>query len=86
VVVSTIFSIIKAVPAARDIFFAVQDLYYNNYFENLSVSMNDRKGKRRALSNSIAMARTDEDRQHLSIMLAESYVMSNRRRKDSGEA
>lgn len=85
-VASTILSVIKAIPAARDLFFAVQDLYYNNLYEKLSVEKNDRKGQRRALSNSIAKAASDEDRLHLSVLLAESYVMSNGHRKDSGKA
>jgi len=71
--ISVAYAIIKAVPAAKSIFFGIQDLYYNELFENLSVNTNDKKGRRRALSNSIENANTNEDRKHLSIMLHELH-------------
>ncbi len=71
------YSIIKAIPAVKQIFFGIQDLYYNEIFENLTIDKNDKKGRRRAISNSIEIARSDEDRQHLSILLAEFYGMQS---------
>jgi len=70
-IASVVYSVIKAVPAVRDIFRDVQDLYYNSLFEGLSTQTNIKKGKRRALSNSIENANSDEDRRYLSIMLHE---------------
>ena len=87
-IASVIYSVIKAVPAVRDIFRDVQDLYYNNLFEGLSTQTNIKKGKRRALSNSIENASTDEDRRYLSIMLHEhaNGVQSSGHRGSSGSS
>lgn len=74
-----LYSIIKAVPAARDIFFGLQDLYYNETFERLSTIKNDYKGKRRALSNAIELSKTDDDRRQYSLMLAELQSASRDR-------
>lgn len=66
-----LFGMFETVPAVRDIFFQVQELYYNKLYSDLSIETNEKKGKRRALSNSIENANSDEDRKHLSIMLHE---------------
>ena len=66
-----VFAVMKAVPAARDIFVRVQGLYYDAIFSGLNNDVNDKKGRRRAISNSIENAKSDEDRRHLSIMLHE---------------
>jgi len=80
--INLIYGIIKAIPAARDLFFGVQDLYYNDLFEDLSTEANDYKGRRRAISNSIEAANTNDDLRHLSLMLAE--LQTTRHRESAG--
>jgi hypothetical protein len=78
-IASTVYNVIMAVNAFKKVFFAVQELYYDNLFESLSTERNDIKGRRRALSNSIENASSDDDRRQLSIMLAE--LQSNGRKQ-----
>ena len=81
------YNIIMVVPTVERLFNAIQDLYYNNYFKGLEEDLNDYKGRRRAISNAIESAKSNEDRKHLSIMLAELYQLpSAKRREDDGEA
>lgn len=68
---AVIFGVIKVVPAIRDIFMEVKDLYYSEYFSKLSTETYDLNGKRKAISKAIQGAKSNEDRKHLSIMLHE---------------
>lgn len=61
----------KAIPAAKSIFFEVQNMYYDMIYAGLNDKVQEKKGKRRAISNAIETAKTNEDRKHLSIMLHE---------------
>lgn len=81
------YKLIVGFKAARDLFFAIQNIYYDNLFERLSNEVNDLKGRRRALSNSIENANSDDDRRHLSILLAELQLReADGHREDTGEA
>ena len=76
--VSFIYSLIKAIPAIRDIFVKIQDMYYNDIFEKMSDNKNSYKEKRRALSNAIETANSNDDLRALSIMLAELQLSAGR--------
>lgn len=69
-VAAFIYAVVKAVPKVKEIFDDVQSLYYDELFKKVQNTQLDYIGRRRALSNSIEMAKTNEDRKHLSIMLA----------------
>lgn len=86
-IASGIFAVVKAIPAAKSIFFEVQDMYYDMIYASLNASIQEKKGKRRALSNSIENANSDEDRKYLSIMLHEynSGVSNDGREPSSGK-
>jgi len=71
------YKIIVGFNSAKQLFFAIQNLYYDKLFEDLSNEVNDLKGRRRAISNSIENANSDEDRRHLSVMLAELHRVSS---------
>jgi len=78
----------KAVPAALSLFEKVQGMYYDMIFSNLRKEVQDKKGRRRAISNSIENAASDEDRRHLSIILHEfnaGIVPVNGHKPSSGE-
>lgn len=77
-VISFIYNLVKAIPAIRDVFYGVQDLYYNELFENMSQEVNDYKGRLRAISNSIENANSNDDLRHLSLMLAELQSSGHR--------
>lgn len=80
---SIAYKIIVGFNSAKQLFFAIQDLYYDKLFEDLSDELNNYKEKRRALSNAIENANSDEDRRALSVMLAELYGVSAARRGES---
>lgn len=61
----------KAIPAANDLFEKVQGLYYDALFSGINNDVKAKKRRRRAISNSIENASSDEDRRQLSIMLHE---------------
>lgn len=85
--ISIAYAIVKAIPAARDLFYGIQDLYYNDIYETISTEANDYIGERRALSNSIETAKTNEDLQALSVLLAKherNAGMSDGHRASSG--
>lgn len=70
-IASGAYKLIVGFNSAKQLFFAIQKLYYDNLFEGLSDEYNDLKEKRRAISNAIENANSDEDRRALSIMLAD---------------
>lgn len=84
-IASGVYKLIVGFNSAKQIFFAVQDLYYDNLFEDLSDELNNYKEKRRALSNAIENANSDDDRRALSIMLAELYGVSTARRGEDSK-
>lgn len=85
-IASMAYKIIVGFNSAKQLFFAIQDLYYDNLFEDLSDELNNYKEKRRALSNAIENANSDDDRRALSIMLAELYGVSSARRGEDTES
>jgi hypothetical protein len=80
--ISFLYGLTKAVPAAKDIFFGIQDLYFDEVFKNLSTATNDYTGRLRAISNSIENAHSNDDLVHLSVMLAE--LQSSGHRESTG--
>lgn len=77
--VQFLYALIKALPAARDMFFGLQKLYYDDLFAKLSDERDDYVGRRRALSNAIENANSNDDLAHLSILLAELQTAGHRK-------
>ncbi len=83
------YNVIVGFNSAKQLFFAIQDLYYDNLFRELSKEREDIKRRRRAITNAIETAKSNEDLQELSIVLAElerDAGLSDRREPGAGEA